>query len=161
MVKLTDVLYELRGGVAKVTINRPDSLNALRSQTIRELRECFLTAEEDLRVGVIVLTGAGTRAFCVGGDQKELVSQLDADGWRIAARELRDLFSTMRGIGTPIIAAVRGWCIGGGHELHCFADLTIAEEGARFGQVGARVGGAPIFITRLLPRLSARRKLER
>ena len=74
------------------------------------------------------------------------------------ARELRDLFATMRGIGKPIIAAVRGYAIGGGHELHCFADLTIADEHARFGQVGAKVGGAPIYLTRLLPKIVGEKK---
>ena len=148
-----DILFDCASGVATITINRPEALNALRTETVAELTDAFLRADADRSVGVVVLRGAGTRAFCVGGDQKSLVSSLDEDGWRQLARGLRTLFSTMRGIGKPVIAAVRGWCIGGGHELHCFADLTIAHEDARFGQVGAKVGGAPIFITRLLPRL--------
>jgi dihydroxynaphthoic acid synthetase len=154
----TDILYTADGGVATVTINRPGSLNALRSLTVRELTDAFRAADRDPAVGVVVLRGSGEKAFSVGGDQKELVSQLDGPGWRIAATELRDLFATMRGIGKPIIAAVRGWCIGGGHELHCFADLTVADENARFGQVGAKVGGAPIYITRLLPKLVGEKK---
>ena len=148
-----DILYASGDGVATLTINRPDALNALRTATVLELTDAFRRADVDPTVGVIVLRGAGTRAFCVGGDQKELVSTIGPEGWRKFARELRDLFATMRGAGKPIVAAVRGWCIGGGHELHCFADLTIAHEDARFGQVGARVGGAPIFVTRLLPRI--------
>lgn len=154
----TDILYEAKDGIATITIDRPHTLNALRSTTVRELTQAFLMADDDVTVGVVVLTGAGDRAFSVGGDQKELVSRLDAQGWRNAARDLRDLFATMRGIGKPIIAAVRGWCIGGGHELHCFADLTIADENARFGQVGAKVGGAPIYITRLLPKIVGEKK---
>jgi dihydroxynaphthoic acid synthetase len=154
----TDILYRSATGIATITINRPQVMNALRSLTVRELTQAFLQADADVTVGVVVLTGAGERAFSVGGDQKELVSQLDGHSWRIAARELRDLFATMRGIGKPIIAAVRGYCIGGGHELHCFADLTIADENARFGQVGAKVGGAPIYITRLLPKIVGEKK---
>lgn len=154
----TDIRYDTGGGIATITINRPDVLNALRSTTVRELTDAFLRADDDGGIGVVVLTGAGERAFCVGGDQKEFVSQLDGQSWRIAARELRDLFATMRGIGKPIVAAVRGYAIGGGHELHCFADLTVADEHARFGQVGARVGGAPIYITRLLPKIVGEKK---
>jgi dihydroxynaphthoic acid synthetase len=154
----TDILYSGAGGVATITINRPDALNALRTATVRELTAAFLAADADPTIGVVVLTGAGDRAFSVGGDQKELVSQLDAAGWRSTARDLRDLFATMRGIGKPIVAAVKGYCIGGGHELHCFCDLTIADENARFGQVGAKVGGAPIYITRLLPKIVGEKK---
>ncbi len=154
----SDILYTAADGVATITINRPDSLNALRRTTVLELTQAFLQAEDDPTVGVVVLTATGERAFSVGGDQKELVSQLDATGWRVFAREMRDLFATMRNIGVPIIAAVRGYCIGGGHELHCFADLTVADEAARFGQVGAKVGGAPIYITRLLPKLVGEKK---
>ena len=148
-----DILYREAAGVATLTINRPDVLNAMRLITIAELTDAFRRADANRSIGVIVLRGAGEWAFCVGGDQKTMVSTLDGDGWRVLARALRELFATMRGTTKPVIAAVRGWCIGGGHELHCFADLTIADEGARFGQVGARVGGAPIFVTRLLPRI--------
>jgi len=157
-VTYSDILYDAVDGVATITINRPEALNALRTTTVQELTSAFLLADADPTVGVVVLTGAGDRAFSVGGDQKELVSKLDAEGWRTTARELRDLFATMRGIGKPIVAAVKGYCIGGGHELHCFADLTIADENARFGQVGAKVGGAPIYITRLLPKIVGEKK---
>jgi len=151
--KYEDILYTEAAGVATLTINRPEVLNAMRLVTIAELTAAFHRADANQSVGVIVLRGAGDRAFCVGGDQKTMVSSLDGPGWRVLARALRELFATMRGTTKPVIAAVRGWCIGGGHELHCFADLTIADENARFGQVGARVGGAPIFVTRLLPRI--------
>jgi dihydroxynaphthoic acid synthetase len=153
-----DILYKVLDGVATITINRPESLNALRSRTVAEMLDGFLRAEDDPEVGVVVLRGAGERAFSVGGDQKELVSQLDAAGWRSFARELRELFRTMRQVGVPIVAAVQGYSIGGGHELHCFADLTVAAESASFGQVGARVGGAPIYVTRLLPRIVGEKK---
>jgi dihydroxynaphthoic acid synthetase len=149
----TDILVDRDGGTTTITINRPEVLNALRPQTIAELTEAVTAADTDPTVGVVVLRGAGERAFCVGGDQKVLVSTLDRAGWLRLAAALRDLFAAIRRCGKPVIAAVHGWCVGGGHELHCFCDLTIATSSARFGQVGARVGGAPIFNTRLLPRL--------
>jgi dihydroxynaphthoic acid synthetase len=157
-VDYDDILYMVDGGVATLTINRPKSLNAMRSRTVAELTDAFLRAEDDPTVGVVVLRGAGDRAFSVGGDQKEIVSTLDAAGWRVFARELRELFRTMRQIGVPIVAAVQGYAVGGGHELHCFADLTVAAESASFGQVGAKVGGAPIYVTKLLPRLVGEKK---
>lgn len=151
--KYTDVQFRREAGVATVTIDRPEVLNALRTRTIEELIEAFEIAGADPTVGVVVLRGAGERAFCVGGDQKELVSTLDDTGWLVLAARLRDLFATVRRCPKPVIAAVHGWCVGGGHELHCFCDLTVATASAKFGQVGARVGGAPIFAARLLPRL--------
>jgi 1,4-dihydroxy-2-naphthoyl-CoA synthase len=142
----TDIRYTVTEGVATITIDRPESLNALRSQTVAELTDAFLAADADSTVGVAVIR------------QKELVSQIDADGWRVFARDLRRLLATMRGIGIPVVASVRGWCLGGGHELHCFADLTVASESAIFGQVGAKVGGAPIYVTRLLPKVVGEKK---
>jgi dihydroxynaphthoic acid synthetase len=149
----TDLIVRHEGGVATIVINRPDVLNAMRLRTIDELTAAVTAADRDPEIGVVVLRGAGERAFCVGGDQKEMVGSLDRDGWIDLAGRLRDLFATIRRIGKPVIAAVSGWCVGGGHELHCFCDLTVATESSRFGQVGARVGGAPVFATRLLPRL--------
>jgi 1,4-dihydroxy-2-naphthoyl-CoA synthase len=130
----------------------------LRPQTVAELISAFKAANADPTIGVMVLRGEGERAFCVGGDQKTTVSQLGPVGFREFCYALLELFRTMRGGGKPIIAAVRGWCIGGGHELHCFADLTLADETACFGQVGAKVGGAPLFVTRLLPRIVGEKK---
>lgn len=152
-VEYTDVLTRHEAGVATIVINRPEVLNALRMRTIEELTAAITAADRDPEVGVVVLRGAGDRAFCVGGDQKEMVRTLDRAGWLELAGRLRDLLATIRRIGKPVIAAVHGWCVGGGHELHCFCDLTIATESSRFAQVGARVGGAPIFAVRLLPRL--------
>lgn len=151
--EFTDVRLTHDRGVATVTIDRPEVLNALRSRTIEELIAAFESVAADPGVGVVVLRGAGERAFCVGGDQRELVSTLDDAGWQALAGRLRDLFAAVRRCPKPVLAAVHGWCVGGGHELHCFCDLTIATGSARFGQVGARVGGAPIFAARLLPRL--------
>jgi naphthoate synthase/2-ketocyclohexanecarboxyl-CoA hydrolase len=153
-----DIRYEAKNGVATIVINRPEAMNALRPLTVIELTTAFRAANSDGTVGVVVLRGEGTRAFCVGGDQKTTVSTLDPDGFRDFCYLLLDLFRTMRGGAKPIVAAVRGWCIGGGHELHCFADLTIADHTAQFGQVGAKVGGAPLFVTRLLPKIVGEKK---
>jgi dihydroxynaphthoic acid synthetase len=158
IARYEDILYETAQGVATITINRPETLNALRLTTVLELGSAFRSANQDASVGVVVITGAGSRAFCAGGDQKETVSQLNPDGFREYCYAMRDLFRAMRSGPKPIVAAVRGWCIGGGHELHCFADLTIADETARFGQVGAKTGGAPLFVTRLLPRIVGEKK---
>jgi dihydroxynaphthoic acid synthetase len=138
-----DILYEVAGGRATITINRPDRLNAFRTQTIGELCEAFEAAADDEAVGVIVFTGAGDRAFCVGGDVR--------DPTRTAAekRHLHHLHDRLavaiRNNGKPIIVRVKGYCIGGGNELNVLCDLTIAGESGRFGQAGPRIGSAPLW----------------
>lgn len=138
-----DVLYETGGGRATITINRPDRLNAFRRQTVRELAEAFELAADDEAVGVIVLAGAGDRAFCVGGDVQ--------DPTRTAAekRSLHHLHDRLqngiRNNGKPVICRVQGYCIGGGNELNVMCDLTIASESGRFGQAGPKIGSAPLW----------------
>ncbi|MBI4200317.1 MAG: 1,4-dihydroxy-2-naphthoyl-CoA synthase [Chloroflexi bacterium] len=137
-----DILYEKEDGIAVITINRPKVLNAFRAQTVDEMIEAFKDAWEDRQIGVVILTGAGDRAFSSGGDQ----SERDEKGY--AARRTRsdigmnmeELHAVIRDIPKPVIAAVNGYAIGGGHVLHVLCDLTIASENARFGQVGPRVG---------------------
>jgi naphthoate synthase/2-ketocyclohexanecarboxyl-CoA hydrolase len=138
-----DVLYEVSAGRATITINRPDRLNAFRRQTVRELAEAFEAAADDEAVGVIVFTGAGEKAFCVGGDVR--------DPTRTAAekRNLHHLHDRLglaiRNNGKPIIVKVRGYCIGGGNELNVLCDLTISGESGRFGQAGPKIGSAPLW----------------
>ncbi|WP_367306348.1 1,4-dihydroxy-2-naphthoyl-CoA synthase [Alicyclobacillus acidocaldarius] len=140
----TDILYEKRDGIAKVTINRPEVLNAFRSLTVREMIDAFRDAWDDPTVGVVVLTGAGDRAFCTGGDQKDR----DSEGYTGTGGELEEgigleietLHGLIRGIPKPVIAAVNGYAIGGGHVLHVLCDLSIASDRAKFGQVGPKVG---------------------
>jgi dihydroxynaphthoic acid synthetase len=138
-----DILYEVGGGRATITINRPDRLNAFRVQTIAELCEAFEAAADDESVGVIVFTGAGERAFCVGGDVRAPT--------RTAAekRHLHHLHDRLavaiRNNGKPIIVRVRGYCIGGGNELNVLCDLTITGASGRFGQAGPRIGSAPLW----------------
>jgi dihydroxynaphthoic acid synthetase len=143
MPAFEDIVYAVADGQATITINRPDSLNAFRGQTILELCEAFERAGDDEAVGVIVFTGAGDRAFCVGGDVMEPTRTMQEKrrGHMLGPRLAR----AMRGNGTPIICRVRGWCIGGGNELNMLSDLTITDTTGRFGQAGPRIGSAPLW----------------
>ncbi len=140
----TDILSEKRDGVAWITINRPEVRNAFRTRTVAELTEAFTEARWDPAVGVVVLTGAGDKAFCSGGDQKERGQGGYAPG--AAGTEVQRpmdveaLHSAIRHIPKPVIAMVNGFAIGGGHVLHVLCDLTVASENAVFGQTGPRVG---------------------
>jgi len=138
----TDILYATTDdGIAKITINRPEVHNAFRPQTIIEISDALNVAREDESVGVIILTGAGDRAFCSGGDQRVRGdSGYKADEGATGRFHVTDLHVQMRRCPKPIVAMVAGWAIGGGHVLHVVADLTIAADNARFGQVGPKVG---------------------
>jgi naphthoate synthase len=138
----TDIRYETTGdGIAKITIDRPEVHNAFRPQTIIQISEALTVAREDESVGVIILTGAGDKAFCSGGDQRTRGdSGYQLDDKSVGRFHVTDLHIQMRRCPKPIIAMVAGWAIGGGHVLHVVCDLTIAADNARFGQVGPRVG---------------------
>jgi len=135
-----DVLYEVDGPVAVVTINRPTRLNAFRARTIEELILAFKRAWADDTVHAIILTGAGDRAFCVGGDVKQRNETGDYGPTSNGLFEATYLHRLIRDVPKPVIAAVNGLAIGGGHVLHVLCDLSIAAEHARFGQAGPRVG---------------------
>ncbi|HSJ98474.1 MAG TPA: enoyl-CoA hydratase-related protein [Myxococcota bacterium] len=137
---LTDVRYEVERGLAVVEIHRPERLNAFRARTVDELIRCFKAAWADPAVGVIALTGAGDRAFCVGGDQKQREETGDYGPSESGLFEIETLHRVIRDCPKPVIAAVNGLAIGGGHVLHVVCDLTIAAEHAHFGQAGPRVG---------------------
>ncbi len=134
----TDILYEKASGVAWITINRPQVRNAFRTRTVAELTYAFEDARFDRTVGVVVLTGAGDKAFCSGGDQKER----GEGGYAADERpmDVEALHSAIRHIPKPVIAMVNGFAIGGGHVLHVLCDLSIAADTAVFGQTGPRVG---------------------
>ena len=140
-----DIAYEKADGIAKITIDRPEVRNAFRPQTLAELRDAFGRARDDLEVASVIFTGAGTEAFCSGGDQRirgddgymgddavaeQGVGRLDAG----------DLHVQIRRLPKPVVAMVAGFAVGGGHILHLVCDLTIAADNARFGQTGPRVG---------------------
>jgi 2-ketocyclohexanecarboxyl-CoA hydrolase len=150
---LTDVLYEKTGGTAWITINRPERRNAFRGVTVRELTACFADAWRARAIGVVVLTGAGDKAFCSGGDQKEH----SAGGYQ--DMNVGALHAAIRNIPKPVIAMVNGYAIGGGHVLHVLCDLSIAADTAIFGQVGPKVGSVdPGFGTAYLARLVGEKK---
>jgi naphthoate synthase len=127
-------------GVAKVTICRPEVRNAFRPQTLFELSHAFNVARDDPEVGVIVLTGEGTEAFCSGGDQRVRGDDGYKDEHGIGRLNVLDLQVQIRRTPKPVMAMVAGYAIGGGHVLHVVCDLTIAADNARFGQTGPKVG---------------------
>jgi dihydroxynaphthoic acid synthetase len=135
-----DVRYEIDGSVAIITIDRPDRMNSFRGRTVDELIAAFRAAWADPAVGAVVLTGAGDRAFCAGGDQKQRAETGDYGPTESGIFEIERLHRLIRAIPKPVIAAVNGFAIGGGHVLHVLCDLTVASETATFGQTGPRVG---------------------
>jgi len=138
--QLTDVRYEVDRGLAWITIDRPERYNAFRGRTVDELIACFKAAWADHSVGVVALTGAGDRAFCAGGDQKQRQETGDYGPTGTGLFEVEQLHRVIRDIPKPVIAAVNGVAVGGGHVLHVICDLTIAADTATFGQAGPRVG---------------------
>jgi naphthoate synthase len=137
----TDIRYEVAEGIAKVTINRPEVLNAFRPQTLIDVSAALDAAREDAEVGVVILTGEGDRAFCSGGDQSVRGSTgYLAEGESVGRFHVTDLQVQMRRLPKPVIAMVAGYAMGGGHVLHVCCDLTIAADNAVFGQTGPRVG---------------------
>nr|BAC42141.1 putative enoyl-CoA hydratase/isomerase [Arabidopsis thaliana] len=140
--EFVDIIYEkaLDEGIAKITINRPERRNAFRPQTVKELMRAFNDARDDSSVGVIILTGKGTKAFCSGGDQALRTQDGYADPNDVGRLNVLDLQVQIRRLPKPVIAMVAGYAVGGGHILHMVCDLTIAADNAIFGQTGPKVG---------------------
>jgi naphthoate synthase len=141
-----DIRYEHSepGGIAKITIDRPEVRNAFRPQTVIELSDAFDRAREDPSVGVIVFTGEGPLAFCSGGDQRVrgdtgYLTEPGAEN-AVGRFHITDFQVQLRRLPKPVVAMVAGYAVGGGHVLHLCCDLTIAADNARFGQTGPRVG---------------------
>ncbi|HAM28139.1 MAG TPA: 1,4-dihydroxy-2-naphthoyl-CoA synthase [Microbacteriaceae bacterium] len=135
-----DILYDVDGPIATITINRPDRYNAFRAQTVDELISAFNLAWADRGVQSVILTGTGEKAFCAGGDVKQRAATGDYGPSEMGFIRVEELHRQMRDMPKPVIAAVNGFAIGGGHVLHVICDLSIAAEHATFGQVGPRVG---------------------
>ena len=135
-----DILYETSEGMAKITINRPQVRNAFRPKTIFELIDAFAQARDDSQIGVVILTGAGEKAFCSGGDQSVRGHGGYVGEDQVPRLNVLDLQRLIRAIPKPVIAMVAGYAIGGGHVLHIVCDLTIAADNAIFGQTGPKVG---------------------
>jgi 2-ketocyclohexanecarboxyl-CoA hydrolase len=140
MEQLSDVRYEVERGLCWITIDRPERYNSFTAHTVDELLACFKRAWADGDVGVVALTGVGEKAFCTGGDQKQRADSGDYGPSRSGLFEIEALHRVIREVPKPVIAAVNGLAIGGGHVLHVICDLSIASEHARFGQAGPRVG---------------------
>ncbi|TYJ43436.1 hypothetical protein E1A91_A03G153600v1 [Gossypium mustelinum] len=140
--EFTDIIYEkaIGEGIAKIVINRPERRNAFRPQTIKELIRAFNDARDDSSIGVIILTGKGTKAFCSGGDQALRKADGYADFENFGRLNVLDLQVQIRRLPKPVIAMVAGYAVGGGHVLHMVCDLTIAADNAIFGQTGPKVG---------------------
>ena len=141
----SDVVYERAEGLAKITINRPEVRNAFRPPTIRELRDAFSRARDDTDVSAIIFTGAGSEAFCSGGDQRirgddGYIGDDDVAKQGVGRLDVGDLHVQIRRLPKPVVAMVAGYAVGGGHILHLVCDMTIAADNARFGQTGPRVG---------------------
>jgi len=139
-LEFSDILYQQAEGIAKTTINRPRVRNAFRPETVTELSQAFRAAHLNPNIGVIILTGAGDKAFCSGGDQtiRGEGGYRDHDG--IEHLNVLELQRQIRTLPKPVVAMVAGYAIGGGQVLHLICDLTIAADNARFGQTGPRVG---------------------
>ena len=135
-----DILFDFCDGIAKITINRPERRNAFTPLTVQEMIDAMLICREDPRIQVIILTGAGDKAFCSGGDQsvRGVGGYVGTD--QVPRLNVLDLQKIIRSIPKAVIAMVAGYAIGGGHVLHVVCDLTIAAENARFGQTGPKVG---------------------
>jgi naphthoate synthase len=140
-----DILYENGDGLAKITINRPERRNAFRPQTLAELRDAFSRARDDLEVGAIIFTGAGTESFCSGGDQQirgddGYIGDDEVAQQGVGRLDVGDLHVQIRRLPKPVVAMVAGYAVGGGHILHLVCDLMVAADNAQFGQTGPRVG---------------------
>lgn len=135
-----DIKFEIFEGIAKITINRPRVYNAFRPETNMAMLEAFDICREDPNIDVVLLTGAGDKAFCSGGDQnvKGVGGYISKDG--TPRLNVLDLHKKIRSLPKPVIALVNGFAIGGGHVLHVICDLTIASDNAKFGQTGPKVG---------------------
>ena len=153
-----DIIYAKQDGAAWITINRPDTYNSLVSGTIEEITSAVTDATEDPTISSIVITGAGEKSFCSGGHVKALGDRTSSDS-RDHLRKMAHLAVAMRTSGKPIVAAVNGYAVGAGHELHLMCDLTVAAEHAKFGQTGPKIGSIPVWgATQLLHRMVGEKK---
>ncbi|TDN38111.1 1,4-dihydroxy-2-naphthoyl-CoA synthase [Hymenobacter sp. UV11] len=135
-----EIIFSQHGGIAKISINRPQVHNAFTPLTVDEMIEAMDICRNRTDIGVIILTGEGGRAFCSGGDQSVRGHGGYVGGDAVPRLNVLDLQKMIRSIPKPVIAMVAGWAIGGGHVLHVVCDLTVAADNARFGQTGPNVG---------------------
>src|SRR4029453_18143513 len=139
---LANVLYEKRGGIAYVTVNRPKVPNATNSQTWKDLRAAFEDARDDAAVRAVILTGAGDKAFIAGADIGELAHATALDAQR-SSRFGQEVLDLNENLGKPVVAAINGFALGGGCETAMACTIRIAVEHAKFGQPEVRLGLVP------------------
>ena len=155
-LKLENVLYDKKGPMAYVTLNRPKVLNALNRATINELRSAFEDARDDSTVRGVILTGAGEKAFAAGADIAEIANNTAVEA-EAATRQGQALTDLIENLGKPVVAAVNGFALGGGCELAMACTIRIAAESAKFGQPEVKLGVMPGYGgTQRLPRLVGR-----
>ncbi len=135
-----EIKFEYNEGVAKITINRPEKRNAFTPLTVQEMSDAMHISREDERIGVVLLTGEGEKAFCAGGDQSVRGEGGYVGQDSVPRLNVLDLQKQIRSIPKPVVAMVAGYAIGGGHVLHVVCDLTVAADNAVFGQTGPKVG---------------------
>jgi len=135
-----EILFQYYDGIAKISINRPHKHNAFTPKTVMEMSEAMEMARQNTKVGVIILTGEGGKAFCSGGDQSVRGHGGYVGEDAVPRLNVLDFQKQIRSIPKPVIAMVAGWAIGGGHVLHVICDLSIAADNAKFGQTGPIVG---------------------
>ena len=153
-----DILVERKNGIGRITLNRPETLNALRTQTLKEIAALLTEWSKDPSIGVIVLTGTGDKAFCVGGDISEM-QNFGRSGGKAFSKLCLDLTKVLFRLPVPLIARVNGYCLGGGHELNVMCDISIASDKAIFGQTGIKVGLLPVWSSpAILPRIIGEKK---
>jgi len=153
-----NLTYSVANRIATVTINRPDKLNVLNAQAKSELKEVFTQIKTDTSVDVVVLTGAGEKAFVAGTDIKEL-TELNAQSGKEFSAKGQEVFDLIENLGKPVIAAVNGYALGGGCELALACHIRIASENAKFGQPEVNLGIIPGYGgTQRLARLIGRGK---
>ncbi|PJK29094.1 enoyl-CoA hydratase-related protein [Minwuia thermotolerans] len=158
-MEFQDIIYEVENHTATITINRPEVYNAFRYRTVVELIEALYDAGYDKDIGSIVLTGAGEKAFCTGGDQKNHDGQYQGGNRGTVGMPVEQLHAAIRDMPKPVIAKVRGYAIGGGNVLATLCDLTLAADTAIFGQVGPKMGSVdPGYGTALLARCVGEKK---
>jgi len=156
------VLSERKNGMLWLTLNREEVFNAISTELMRELVQELRSVESDPEIGVVVITGKG-KAFCAGGDLGEISALGDApiDERRAYLILFQDMIQTIRRLPKPVIAAVNGYCIGGGNELNLACDISIASEKAKFGQAGPRVGSVPLLgATQIMPILVGEKRAK-
>jgi dihydroxynaphthoic acid synthetase len=153
-----DILTTEIGHIGHITLNRPGSLNAFRTQTVKEMAAILTQWSQDKSIGVVVITGASDKAFCAGADIA-FMSTLTKEAGEEFANECVTLAKIIFKIPVPLIASINGFCLGGGHELNLLCDLSIASDQAIFGQTGAKVGMLPVWgSAQLLPRIIGEKK---